>query len=320
MIDTTFVAAEHPASAAWRELHPECRPAEHISVLKTEQHHSAVYRLEGTGPANTAVIAKRCKSPLAEVERQIYEQILSKLPVSAPRFFGVWPEKESGRTWIFTEDAGDEWFDDSLRSHRILAARWLGRMHTAAAEIAARLPLPDRRPLYYLHLLRLANTAILESFSNPGLRPNQRALLASIVHRLRCTELHWEELHEMCSVLMPTLVHCDFVAKNVRIRRAGGGSELLPFDWENSGFGLPAPDLEGVEIDSYLAIVHERWPTLTRNRLRRVAAAGRLFRLIHFIYWASRSIETSWDQKIVDNRMGFYHAWLGAVLKEFDWI
>ncbi len=318
-MDVTARCAEHPAASAWRMLHPEGRSPASISVLKTEEYHSAVYRLERAGPSGGAVIAKRCKPAAAEVEKAIYEQILPRIPVSAPRFFGTQADPAGKHAWLFVEDVGEERYSDSDLRHRTMASKWLGLMHVSAAQVAARLPLPDRRPLYYLGLLRTANANILKILPSPELRRHQREVLAALVRGLRSVELRWENLHEFCSVLLPTLVHCDFVAKNLRVRHVGTKRELLPFDWECSGYGLPAPDLEGVEIDAYLSVVRTHWTTLTEAKLRRAAAAGRLFRIINFIYWASLSLESSWEQKIIDNRMTFYLAWLYECLREFGW-
>ncbi|NYF59056.1 hypothetical protein [Micromonospora purpureochromogenes] len=92
----------------------------------------------------------------------------------------------------------------------------------------------------------------------------------------------------------PALVHGDLQSKKVRIRRRAGGVRLIAFDWEFSGFGVPAADFAEFAVGG-------RWRELSgileqmgftygspRDRLRRLATAGRVFRLITWFEWASR--------------------------------
>src|SRR5262249_10220438 len=79
---------EHPAVQAWRQLYSKQSKTNFIEVLSQERK-SCVYRLDGVGPGNTAVIAKRSRAGEAQVEQTIYEEILPDLPISSLTLYGV---------------------------------------------------------------------------------------------------------------------------------------------------------------------------------------------------------------------------------------
>ena len=66
--------SEHPAVRAWSTTKPERIEPDSIAVFKKWNKHekSGVYRLAGVGPGGSAVIAKRCATRSAAVERLIY--------------------------------------------------------------------------------------------------------------------------------------------------------------------------------------------------------------------------------------------------------
>src|SRR5438094_9572348 len=69
------------------------------------------------------------------------------------------------------------------------------------------------------------------------------ALFCRLIAHLDSLELLWGELEEICSLMPRSLVHGDFVDKNLRICDAATGPRLLVFDWEYAGGGVPAADL-----------------------------------------------------------------------------
>jgi hypothetical protein len=99
---------EHPSVRAWSELGPRRVEPEQIEVLKGEKK-SSVFRLAGVGPGNSAVIAKRCRQAIADVERAIYEDVLPDLPVTTPRYYGAVEEHDDAFSWLFLEDAAGDW-------------------------------------------------------------------------------------------------------------------------------------------------------------------------------------------------------------------
>src|SRR5208337_5214340 len=75
---------EHPALKAWREFRGERVGTERIEVVTLKcREKSAVYRLVGAGPGESAVIVKRCLRTTGLIEHTIYKNVLPHLPVSA---------------------------------------------------------------------------------------------------------------------------------------------------------------------------------------------------------------------------------------------
>src|SRR5262245_1449710 len=234
---------EHPAALAWGELQlgRVRRGPSEVHTLRLKRK-SAVYRLGGAGPGGSAVIAKRCPRATARLEYAVYAEVLPHLPVSALRCYGL-VEEDGQSGWLFLEDAGGEEYSPHLGGQRALAGRWLGLLHTAAARVLAAARLPDRGPGYYLEHLRSARDTIGRNRTNPALGAGDRAVLRALLTHCDAVEARWEQVREDCDRMPRTLVHGDFVVKNVHVRPGWEGLALLPFDWEVAGWGVPAPDL-----------------------------------------------------------------------------
>ena len=287
---------DHRAVQAWSQLQPERVVPENIEVLKLKKRKSAVYRLTGVGPNGVAVIAKRCRTTTASVERVIYETLLPRLSLPMLRCYGFVAEPEGEFSWLFLEDAvGDEYSPDDA-NHRALAGRWLGSVHLISRSPDAQALLPDRGPSHYLQLLRFARSGLLIHIDNPNLSGADIALLRTVVRQYDDIEMHWEELERFFKEMPRTLVHGDFVIKNIRIRPGTSGSELLVFDWEMSGWGVPATDLSAVglcvrpDLETYGAVLRQDWPHLNTHDIRQLADYGNLLRLLDKIYWVMISM------------------------------
>src|SRR5258708_6211146 len=79
--------SEHPAVCAWRKLQRAGVGPSAIDILKRNKK-SAIYRLHGVGPCGSAVIAKRCVTATALIERFIYQEVLPALPLPGLRYYG----------------------------------------------------------------------------------------------------------------------------------------------------------------------------------------------------------------------------------------
>jgi len=290
--------APHPAVQAWITLQSDHSAPTRITVLKNNRK-SAVYRLHGVGPSNSAVIAKRADRDTGTIERLIYEEILPHLPVSTPRFFGHVDETESAFCWLFLEDAGRAQYSVDERNHRALAAKWLGVMHTSASiHVALGGRLPSRGPEHYFDRLRGARETVLGNLDNSLLNADGREVLEGILSQFEHLESRWPQVVESCSSMPSTLVHGDLGTKNVRFRRSKGGLTFLPFDWEAAGWGPPAVDLAQFTADTvspdmltYLSVIAEAWPQLRTDDVFRLERHGVIFRLLDAIYWGSYGLE-----------------------------
>jgi hypothetical protein len=316
---------EFPAFKAWNELRAE--PVEpgrvEIRLLKRKSR-SAIYRLAGVGPRGS-VIAKWCQQAVAAAERTIYEEVLPHLPVTALRCYGSVGEGDGRFSWLFLEDGGGQEYSPQREELRVLAAAWLGLLHTSAARVAAAARLPDRGPGHYLGHLRSARAAILGNLTNGALTREDRALLRAIVSQCDALESRWDQVQRVCDRMPRTLVHGDFVVKNVNVRPGPAGPAFLAFDWETAGWGVPAPDLVQTllldrvasvspDLPAYWAMVRGSWPHLAIEDIRRLAGLGSLFRLLAMIDWLSLYLAYPWVSKPLAS-MRIYQAELARAVQ-----
>jgi len=284
------------ALRAWSELVLGARSAEAIELLQRRKK-STVLRLTGLDCADGPVIAKRCKDRIAVVERQLYEDVLPRLPVTSLRYFGSVPDQQEGFTWLFVEDAGRAQLSKTDRRHRRLAARWLATLHGTSSELPDLASLPDRGPAHYLEALAAARARLVQGIENPAAGRAGVALLESLVDRCDAIEEGWPTLEELCEGFPRTLVHGDFVPKNVRIRPTGPDGahlELLPLDWETAGVAVAGVDLEHVDLEAYRIAIREWHGDFSRDEIRRLALAGQLLRWIVALSWESHSVTYDW--------------------------
>jgi hypothetical protein len=316
---------EFPAVKAWSELRAE--PVEpgrvEIRLLKRKSR-SAIYRLAGVGPGGS-VIAKWCRPAVAAAERTIYVEVLPHLPVISLRCYGLVEEEDGRFCWLFVEDAGGQAYSPERDEQRVLAAQWLGLLHTSAARVAAAARLPDRGPGHYLGHLRSARAAILGNLTNGALSPEDRALLRAIISQCDALESRWDQVQGACDRMPRTLVHGDFVVKNVNVRPGPAGPAFLAFDWETAGWGVPVPDLVqkllldrvasvSPDIPAYWAMVRESWPHLAIEDIRRLAGLGSVFRLLAMIDWLSLHLAYPWVSKPLAS-MRIYQAELARAVQ-----
>ena len=288
---------DHPAALAWGRLGGGT-PSRVEMWRRPTRTSPSVHRLflEGEGPA--ALYAKRFPASLLAVERTVYEEVLPRLGVGAPRYHGAC-RLEDESTWIFLEDVGEQRFDPTDSGHRLLAARWLGSLHAAGIAGVGGAQLPDAGPGRYLAHLRSGRERLRRHFGNPFLAPEDRPLLTGLVDELDALEALWPRLEQACAGLPATVVHGDFRAKNVRIRDAHGAPGLLVFDWEMVGWGVPVADLGGAfgaaptvpfEARTYREVVGGVWKDLDESTLRGLASLGSVFQSLAAMDWACASL------------------------------
>jgi hypothetical protein len=320
---------EFPAVKAWGELRGEPVEPGRVEVrLLKRKSRSAIYRLAGVGPGGS-VIAKRCRQADAAAERTVYEEVLPHLPVTALRCYGSVGEGDGRFCWLFLEDGGGQDYSPERAEHRALAAGWLGLLHTSAARLDVAARLPDRGPGHYLGHLRSGRAAILGNVTNAALTAEDRAVLKAVVSQCDALESRWDRVERVCDRMPRTLVHGDFVVKNVNVRPGPAGPAFLAFDWETAGWGVPAPDLVQAllpgrvcsvspDIATYWAVVRESWPHLGIEDLRRMAELGRVFRLLAMIHWLSLDLEYPWVSKPMAG-MRVYRAEMTRGLEAGGW-
>jgi len=309
---TGCAAADHPAVKAWRALRPQGVEPTSVEIVQEwsgdkKSRRSGVYRLRGVGVAGGSIIAKRSRKKYAAVEVAVYEDFLARLENVGVRYFGSVEERDDVSTWVFLEDAGNENFSSLREEDLVLAARWMGHLHTSASAIAASARLPDRGPGYYLTQLRSARERIEQNITAPTLTAEDVSVLEAIDSRFERLESVWTGVEEICAAMPRTLIHGDFRQKNVRVRVGRAGLNLVAFDWEDAGWGVPALDVahllegragvpENPVAAAYSATIRGHCPNLGSGAVERLARCGALLRSIDRISHASWGLVYEWGE------------------------
>jgi hypothetical protein len=317
---------EHPAVRAWSRLRSAHVEASAVHVLKEWLQppigKSSVYRLTGAGPGGSAVVAKRCLADTARVERTIYEQILPRLPVSHLAYYGFLEEPGGEFCWLFLEDASGEAYSPHSAEHRLAIGRWLGRMHATAQGIDAAAALPDRGPNHYRKHMRSAWRTIHDNLANPALTARDRDVLVGIIVLYMQLESDWHQVEALCRTMPSTLVHGDFVGKNIRLQKDGQGLTVLAFDWEWAGWGTPIVDLAQTtanpDVHAYWTTVHEAWPAVELDTIERLAIVGTILRLLASIDWVAGGLASWWVWRTVEY-LSTYKSRLSRMVGALDW-
>jgi aminoglycoside phosphotransferase (APT) family kinase protein len=300
---------DHPAVRAWRTLHPASSEPETIMIVNQGKHF-AVYRLGGAVADGSAVIAKQRPPADLAVERMVYQDVLPHLPLPLLRCHGYLEEDDRGIGWLFIEDAGREDYSPQVGQHGTFAGQWLGLVHTAAACAAAPAGLPQLESDHYREQLVAAHDMVLRTLASPALQTADRAILRTAADQCAFLASRWDQVVAVCNCVPRTLVHGDLATKNVRLRRSRTGTDLVAFDWEMAGWGIPAIDLAqdtlhsvSPDLSAYWSVVRHAWPHLDREDIRRLADLGGVFRLLVAMSWARRAYRTS--------------EWAGGAMREF---
>jgi thiamine kinase-like enzyme len=286
--------AWHPAVQAWHTFDGQTGDPERIEILRKGKK-AATFRLVGVGPAGESVIARRSPAVKAALERTIYHQVLPRLRLTAPRYYGTQSDGD-GTAWVFLEDVGDERITLSDPNHLALAGSWVGTLHAGAAELPMLSDLPDGGPSRYRDHLRFARQTLRANLANPALAPADVDALVRLLDDLDAIDARWDDIEAVCRGMPATLVHGDIQRKNLHVRRSDGGLELFLVDWETAGWGVPAADLPKLDLESYRSSALANWPDLNVAALRRLAAAGEVF--VQLAGIRSVSPETAHDNAV----------------------
>jgi hypothetical protein len=281
---------DHPVVMAWRGLGPPRTPIDRVDRLRKKKK-AQIYRLGFVNTA-TSVIAKRGWAEQLLVERTIYESVLPRLALPTLRYYGFVTDEDDEFAWLFIEDAGD--VPCSLAQHETVAGRWLGTLHGGAAALDLASFLPDRGPGHYLEHLRAVCRTVLGNFENPALEADDRHMLRALVSSCEMIESRWSSVEVICDSLPRTLVHGDLEDRNLRFKSNDAGTAIIAFDWEWSGWAVPAVDIYLLARDatrqallSYQSATSEYADTLDVDQIRALSLVGKGFRLLASADWAS---------------------------------
>jgi thiamine kinase-like enzyme len=284
---------EHPAVQAWRKVQSDSWEPGSLEVLQ-QRRYSSVYRISDIKQDGERVIAKRCRVATAHLEHSIYRELLPLTGMPTLRCHGILEESEGKYCWLFLEDAAGVRYTRQFPENRALAGRWLAELHLAAIPADLKLRLSNRELDHYLRLLRGCRATLLHQLDSKALPAEDAGVFRRLAVQLDALESLWDELEEICGVMPRTLVHGDFVDKNLRIRDAAMGPELLVFDWEYAGWGVPAADLAqfidrvaSPDLRLYGSILNREHFHGNLRDFQAFAACGNLLRMVDQMSWAT---------------------------------
>jgi len=327
----------HPAVLAWSRLNPERAVPDRITPAKFKanrpRNHLTVYRLEGVGPDGTAVIAKRREPGAGLIERTVYERILTDVPLPGPRFYGSVSESQDGAAtaacWLFLGEIRGEKYDPLRPDHRVAAGRWLGVLNTEACAAASRADLPDAGPGRYRAQMHATRDLIHASIDNPAFSADDLAFFDGLLGQFDQLDEHWDRLERAGTGLPPTLTHGDFNGKNLRVQASPQGPQIVVFDWEDAGRGVPSVDLAQVaapgchmaampDLTAYRSAVRVRWPQCGPADVERLADCGTVFRALAVLAWDAQHLSRPWADGFLGN-LQMYGAELADALRRLGW-
>lgn len=305
------------ATTAWLDVGATHRMPERVSILHEKAGKSVVCRLIAAGPFGESIIGKHTMFEPARIEALIYERVLAELDIEVPKYYGFLPEPDGKSAWVFIEDAGEIRFQKDDAEHRVLAAYWLAKLHTDAVQLASELNLPQYNAFHYQELLQSARKKIDIGMGNPTFSHWHLEVLQAVLNELAFIASHWNTVEQFCMQVPATLVHGDFVEKNVRMRVYSSKTSLVAFDWESVGFGVPAVDLVNVDAATYSAAVKPVRPIFTETFTQRLVDLGTVFRTLQLISWAGDTLGFDWAERAIRKQLFYYKDWLRNSLEAF---
>jgi hypothetical protein len=287
---------DHPAARAWRSSGGRSA-VDRVETLRRGRH-CRVYRLVDDDAPGRSVIAKWQDRPFG-FEKRVQQEILPSVGLPSLEVYGEWALPAESCFWIFFEDAGDDCFSPS-GDDKTLVARWLAALHGWVWSSVDVETLPDRGPAGYLEHLRSALHAMASVVAQPRLGETSRASLGDLLRQLEQLGRQWDRVESWCLTAPRTLVHGDLADKNARLRPGIASKELLVFDWEMAGIGVPCVDLAQGTFGSLspdLEVYRNSapaWGPRALGDLRRLAAIGKVFRLLAALDWEAQSLPYDW--------------------------
>ena len=266
---------------------------------------SHIYRLHGIAGKEKPVIAKLCKTEAADIERRIYQHILSQLPVRVPELYGARLAEDESKTWLFLEDAGESRFAFKNPPCRQLAVEFLAVLHTDSQRISEIQSLPDVGIDRSLARLQSLTTWLEQSRNNPALDSAAHTVLDTANRYCSILTESWDEIEKLYEPLPRTLVHGDFKPNNTRIVQQPS-SQLLVFDWEMAGIGMPGLDLATARLSrfpsaarEYFRLTREAWPDLGFDEIEMMVNLGSIFRAIALADWNCTQLTLQYPHKSI---------------------
>jgi len=199
--------------------------------------------------------------------------------------------------WLFLEDGGIKRVADKGESLPMAFSHWLALLHGSASDLPLRGRLPERGPAWYLETLRAARLGLCQSLRKQNWGDLDRSAFDTMLVCFEVLERNWHIVEERCEGLPWTLVHCDLQPKNVLVRNTASGIAFLPLDWEDAGWGAPAPDLAEIDAVSYWSTAQRTWPGIELRRVDEQVVCGVLFKILSAVGWEMSRLAAGSEEK-----------------------
>lgn len=286
---------------AWLRVEPNAPQPIQTDLLKPsvleKRSKSFVFRIHGVGPNGSPIIAKLCKRNSGLLERSMYQDVLSLLPIDSLGYYGSVCDPGSDFVWLFMEDAGEDDGTSSIDVHRVFASGWLGKFHAASNELGQLSFLPLRNGDFFLEHLCRARERILNSLAIRSWDDDARKVLRSVEGTLGYLANKWDRIEQSWSSLPHSVAHGDFRPRHVRPCAEESRIRIGVWDWEWAGWGPIALDIATIRahqsderIGAYLAGTSATWPHLTSRYVTLMGEFGALLRRVSAVYWATASL------------------------------
>jgi hypothetical protein len=219
-------------------------------------------------------------------EAEVYRQVLQRLPLPAPAFYGAFSGRESGGTWLVLE-----YLEEGIRVSKLpaagalqAAAGWCGLFHALSWEGLRPEPPP---------FLTRYDADYYAGWSRRTLRYGEPVLPRHAWLPAVCRR--YEDMIPVLTGQPQTVIHGEYTPHNV-LWQAG---RIYPTDWEAAALAVGEIDLatlvEGWEEDTVRACEQSyqeaRWPGRAPRAFPETLAAARLY--VTFRWLAARG---DWTQ------------------------
>lgn len=304
-----MISQEHPGIVACEELGIRSFKSARVDLLKRGVCESSVYRLQDEAGRAPPIIAKYCPAATCAVERRVYEEILSGGDVAVAPYYGCLAAKQDGYCWIFLGEVEGKRYSPRDVEHRRAAGYWFAALHSALRSFEEPVDFPRRGPAHYQGLLESVYITLTDAQLERTCGRNERAILDALRRQLDRMARGWSAIEAVCEGIPQSLVHGDFVTHNAYVRQLAAGPALIPIDWEKAGWGTPAEDLSGIDLDAYWSLLVPQTAGPGREHYARLARVGRKFRCLVFLEWALLEIGTP-ENKDVWSHLEQCRSWL----------
>jgi len=208
----------------------------------------------------------------------VYSKLLQSMPVSTPSLQGFYTDGAAGEIWLILEylDGGVCVTTATEPDAMVLAARWIGQFHAAAAAHLASEAITFLKPY---------DAAYYHGWARRTLK-----YAACFLEHFQWLEPLLEQFDKVVASLLAaplTVIHGEYYSQNILFR----DGKIFPVDWESAAVAAGEIDLaslvEGWPEETArtyeLAYQRERWPDGRPRDLERTLCAARIYLCLRWL-------------------------------------